>query len=156
MKILFNFMERSSIPVFYMERKTIRGFSSVDDFIENVKEDEIYVVDLPSFRGRDINFKILSRLSSIFSVWYDGNTRWKDDVSDIILSGAKIAVISGKKINDKFISNALSITENVALKSDDEHLLLHFRELGGKIAITSKNIEGLILYRIDNGRLVQL
>jgi len=149
-------MEKLSIPIFYMERKTIRGFRNVDEFIDNVRDNEIYLIDVSTFRGRDINFKILTRLSAIYSVWYDGNLRWKDDVSDILLSGAKIAVLSGKKINDNFISKILSITENVALKSDDEELLLKFRDMGGRIAITNIFLDGLALYRIDGGRLVQL
>jgi len=149
-------MEKLSIPIFYMERKTIRGFRNVDEFIDNVRDNEIYLIDVLTFRGRDINFKILTRLSAIYSVWYDGNLRWKDDVSDILLSGAKIAVLSGKKINDNFISKILSITENVALKSDDEELLLKFRDMGGRIAITNIFLDGLALYRIDGGRLVQL
>ncbi|MGC8565042.1 MAG: hypothetical protein ACP5R0_03395 [Thermoplasmata archaeon] len=149
-------MEKLSIPIFYMDRKTIKGFRNVDEFIDNVKDSEIYIIDSPTFRGRDINFKILSRLSAIYGVWYDGNLRWKDDVSDILLSGAKIAVLSGKKINDDFISKILSITENVALKSDDEELLLKFRGMGGRIAITNIFLDGLALYRIDGGRLVQL
>jgi len=149
-------MEKLSIPIFYMERKTIRGFRNIDEFIDNVRDNEIYLIDVSTFRGRDINFKILTRLSAIYSVWYDGNLRWKDDVSDILLSGAKIAVLSGKKINDNFISKILSITENVALKSDDEELLLKFRDMGGRIAITNIFLDGLALYRIDGGRLVQL
>ena len=149
-------MEKLSIPIFYMERKTIRGFRNIDEFIDNVRDNEIYLIDISTFRGRDINFKILTRLSAIYSVWYDGNLRWKDDVSDILLSGAKIAVLSGKKINDNFISKILSITENVALKSDDEELLLKFRDMGGRIAITNIFLDGLALYRIDGGRLVQL
>jgi len=64
--------------------------------------------------------------------------------------------LSGKKINDNFISKILSITENVALKSDDEELLLKFRDMGGRIAITNIFLDGLALYRIDGGRLVQL
>lgn len=149
-------MEKISIPVYYMERKTIRGFNSVDDFIDNVKENEIYLIDQPSFRFRDINFKILSRLSSIYNVWYDGNVRWSEDVSDIILSGAKIAVLSGKKINENFISRVLTLTENVALKSDNKDLLIKFKELGGKIAITNTQIDGLQIFILTEGRLVEL
>ncbi len=149
-------MNKMSIPIFYIEKKTIKGFKNVDDFIDNVKESDIYLIDQLTFKGKDMNFKILSRLSALYGVWYDFNTRWVNDVSDAIISGAKVVVISGKKINYSFISKILSITENVALKSDDESLILIFKELGGKYVISNFTFDGLDIFRIENGRLVQI
>ncbi|MDP8012096.1 MAG: hypothetical protein ACP5F1_01395 [Thermoplasmata archaeon] len=149
-------MDKFSIPIYYIERKTIKGFKNLDEFIDNVKSGEIYLVDQPTFKGRDINFKILTRLSALYGVWYDFNSRWIDDVSDAIISGAKIVVISGKKVNISFVTDALSITENVALKSNDENLISKFRELGGKYLISDHIVDGMEVYRIEEGRLVQL
>ncbi|MEM4877832.1 MAG: HisA/HisF-related TIM barrel protein, partial [Thermoplasmata archaeon] len=109
-------MEKISIPVFYLERKGMRGYASLDEFVNNVTEREIYVVDLPSFKGRDINLKYLSKISNIYDVWYESNVRWIDDIYDILLSGAKIVVLGSKKVNENFLKSTIKYTENIALK----------------------------------------
>ncbi len=149
-------MEKISIPVFYLEKRTIRGFGSLDEFIDGVKEKEIYVVDVPSFRGRDINFKLLSKIANIYGVWYEANIRWKDDVYDIILSGAKVAVLGTKKVDEEFLAYSLQYTDNIALKSDDEDLVKKFLNMGGKIFITSLGLELPRKFKLTDGRLVEI
>ncbi|MEL9999138.1 MAG: HisA/HisF-related TIM barrel protein [Thermoplasmata archaeon] len=149
-------MEKISIPVFYLERKGMRGYASLDEFVNNVTEREIYVVDLPSFKGRDINLKYLSKISNIYDVWYESNVRWIDDIYDILLSGAKIVVLGSKKVNENFLKSTIKYTENIALKSDDENLIKIFFNIGGKMFITSINLDLPRKFNFLNGRLVEL
>lgn len=149
-------MEKMSIPLFYLEKKGIKGYVSIDDFIESVKEREIYLVDSQSFRGRDINLRVLSRLASLYDVWFDSNVRWRDDVYDIILTGAKVAVLSGRKVNEKFLRSIMETTDNVALKSNDEELVREFVSMGGRIVITDLNIDVPKRYMISEGRLIEI
>ncbi|MGC8585109.1 MAG: hypothetical protein ACP5RZ_02745 [Thermoplasmata archaeon] len=128
--------EKIKIPVYHVYRKGIRNFSSIDNFLENVNSSKIYLIDDNTFRGREINFKVLKEISPVIETWYEANIRWIDDVTDILVAGAEISVMAGEKINERLLKNVLKITNNVAIHSDDDFLLEKFIENGGFYVIT--------------------
>jgi len=144
------------IPVFNLTKKGIEGYKSIDEFFQNVKDKTIYVIDLDSLKGKEINFKILSKISKIYDVWYEFNARWMNDVSDVLISGAKIAVMSGERIKNKVIKHSLEITEDLALRSEDFNTLKFFVENGGKIIISSIHFENVRNFRVIDGKLVEI
>ncbi len=144
------------MPVFVLTKKGIEGYTSIDEFFENVKDKVIYVIDKDSLRGKDINFKILSKLSKIYEVWYEFNARWMNDVSDVLISGAKVAVMSGDRIKMKLIKHSLEITEDLALRSEDFNTLKYFVENGGKIIISSIHFENVRNFKIVDGKVVEV
>jgi hypothetical protein len=152
---IYKMMEQNIIDIFYLEKKGIKGYASIKEFIEKIKQREIYMVDTNSFRGRDINLKLLSKLTSVYDIWFESNIRWKDDVYDIILTGAKIAVLGGRKVDEKFLYSIIEVTDNIALKSNDENLLKIFISLGGKIVITDLEVDAPKRFRVMDGRLVE-
>ncbi len=128
--------EKIRIPIYHVYKKGIKNFKNLDEFIDNVKSEKIYLIDDQTFKGKEINFKVLKEISQIFETWYEANIRWPEDVTDIIISGAEISVISGPKVNEKLLKNILKITNNVALHSNEENLLNIFIDNGGNYIIT--------------------
>ncbi|MBD6955295.1 MAG: hypothetical protein ACP5G5_05795 [Thermoplasmata archaeon] len=149
-------MEDTWIPIYYLEKRGVKGYESIGNFIESVHQKEIYLIDTNSFRGRDINLKVLSRIAPIYDVWFESNIRWRDDVIDILLAGSKIAVLGGRRVNENFLISIMENTDNIALKSNDEGLIKKFISIGGKIVITDLDIDAPERYVQKEGRLLKI
>ena len=137
------------ISVHIVRRKRIDG-EKIDDFVENYEEDTIYLLDLDTYFGREMNFRVYRELEGIYRMWIDSSPRIIEDVMDVLISSADIAVITGVYFRDD-IEELLDLTENVAMKSIFDEDIENFLNHGGYTIITSprilrnvKNVEGYV------------
>ena len=137
------------IPVHLVRRKRIDGLK-VDDFVENCDCNTIYLLDLDTYFGREMNFRIYHELEGIFNMWIDSSPRVIEDVMDVLISSADMAVIMGIYFRGN-MDELLSLTENVAMKSIFDEDIENFLNRGGYTIITSprimrrvKNVKGYV------------
>ncbi len=126
----------------------------VNDFIEECDEKKLYILDIDSYLGREMNFKIYRELEGIYELWIDSAPRTNEDVMDILVSGGDVAVIMNEFLRKREMEKIIEITDNIALKSIFIDNLKKFIELGGKIIISSVNmgyeIKDVELYTMRN------
>ena len=137
------------ISIHIVRRKRIDG-EKIDDFVENCDEDTLYLLDLDTYFGREMNFRVYRELEGIYRMWIDSSPRIIEDVMDVLISSADIAVITGIYFRDD-IEELLNLTENVAMKSIFDEDIENFLNQGGYTIITSprilrkvKNVEGYV------------
>ncbi len=116
----------------------------VDEFLEDVNEGILYLLDVDSHNGREMNFKVYDEFSGIFQLWIDAAPRKHYDVMDILVSGGNMAVVNDHFMREGEIEKILELTENVILKSYRFESIEKFIRLKGKIVITSENLAPLV------------
>jgi len=117
---------------------------NIDDFIEKNEENTLYLLDIDSYLGSEMNFKIYDELSGIFDLWIDAAPRKHYDVMDILVSGGNMAIISDYFMKYKEIEKSVELTENIMLKSYNVEIIEKFIMIGGKKIITSFSIAPLL------------
>ncbi len=129
------------IKTHVVKRGKIDGLTP-EKFVENAEEESIlHLIDVDFYNGREMNFGVYSELSGIFELWVDAAPRVVDDVMDVLVSGADLAVVNDALLYRRTrIEDILELTVNVALKSYNLDMIKRFQVLGGKKVITSKNI----------------
>jgi len=121
-----------------VKRKRIDGLK-IDEFIDNCESSSLYLIDIDPYFGREMNFKVYRELSGIYDLWIDAASRKIEDVMDVLVSDAEVAVLTGIYFWDK-LDELLEMTENVAMKSIYEKHINEFIKLGGKIIIVPRNM----------------
>ena len=137
------------IPVHLVRKKRVDG-KKIDDFIEECEDDTLYLIDLDPYFGREMNFRVYRELEGIFKMWIDSSPRVVEDVMDMLISSADMAVISGIYLRDD-LEEILNLTDNVAMKSIFDKDIENFLNHGGYTIITSprilrkvKNVKGYV------------
>ncbi len=137
------------IPVHEVRKKRVDGMK-VDEFIENCDEDTLYLLDIDTYFGKEMNFKVYRELEGIYNLWIDATPRLIEDVMDILISNADLAVITGIYFRDD-LEELLELTESVAMKSIFTEDIENFLNVGGYTVITSpiilkelKNVDGYV------------
>ncbi len=122
----------------------------VDQFIESCEEDTLYLLDVDTYFGREMNFKVYRELEGIYKLWIDATPRVIEDVMDVLISNADMAVITGIYFRDD-LEELLELTESVTMKSIFTEDIENFLSVGGYTVITSpiilkvlKNVNGYI------------
>ncbi len=127
----------------------------INDFIEECDEKKLYILDIDSYLGREMNFKVYRELEGIYEIWIDSAPRINEDVMDILVSGGNIAVLMKEFLRKKELEKIIEVTDNIALKSIFMENIKEFINMGGKIIISSVNmgyeIKDVELYTIRNG-----
>ena len=117
---------------------------SPENFVERSEESILYLLDIDSHMGKEMNFKIYDALSGIFELWIDAAPRRHYDVMDILVSGGNIAIISDHFMKYKEIEKSVELTENVMLKSYKMESIEKFIMIGGKGILTSSRLAPLL------------
>jgi len=129
---------------------------SISKFVEVNEESLLYLLDIDSYLGREMNFKIYDELSGIFELWIDAAPRRHYDVMDILVSGGNMAIIMDHFMKPREIEKSVEITENIILKSFSFEIIEKFIMVGGKKVITSPNIASLLsgeIYVLKGGEI---
>jgi hypothetical protein len=135
-------MSVDCIEIHTVRRKRIDGMK-VDEFVERYEHSKVYLIDVDPHLGREMNFKVYRELSGIYDMWIDAAPRKVEDVVDVLISDAEIAIITGAHFRDSY-EEVLEIAENVALRSIYPNEVNAFIRAGGKIVILPRNIiEGI-------------
>ncbi|AGB04919.1 hypothetical protein AciM339_1049 [Aciduliprofundum sp. MAR08-339] len=116
----------------------------IDDFVESFDEDLLYLIDVDSHNGGEINFKVYDELSGLFEMWIDAAPRRHYDVMDVLVIGGNKAVITPYFTRWKEITRAIELTENTVLKSYNIEDIGRFLSMGGKEVITSVRMAPLV------------
>ncbi len=127
------------LKVYPVRRKRIGGIK-LKEFMENCEDSALYLLDIDSHRGREMNIKVYNTLSGIFEMWIDAAPRRTEDIMDLLILGASYAVISDFYMPELQIQKVLELTENVILKSYSLRNIEKFLSAGGERVITSRNI----------------
>ncbi len=126
------------LEVHTIKRKRIDGLK-IDDFIEKCDSQNLYLIDIDPYFGKEMNFKVYRELSGIYDLWIDAASRRIEDVMDVLVSDADVAVITGVYFWDS-LKDLIDLTDNVAMKSIYEKHIDEFVKLGGKIVILPRNM----------------
>jgi len=121
-----------------VRRKRIDGMR-IDKFLDSCEEGRVYLLDMDPYLGREMNFYVYRELSGICDMWIDSAPRKIEDVMDVLVSDAEVAVLMGIYFWDD-LGELLDMTENVAMKSIFPRHLEDFVSKGGKIIISSRNL----------------
>ncbi|MGB9636714.1 MAG: hypothetical protein ACPL1Y_05645 [Thermoplasmata archaeon] len=81
--------------------------------------DTIYIVDMDGFDEGTPQLDLLSEISDMLSIWVEANSKNVDDVSDILVAGADIAVLNLKNLALDEIQKICEETQSVAFLIDD-------------------------------------
>ncbi len=126
------------LKVHLVRRKRVDGMK-IDEFIDNCESSRIYLLDVDPYFGREMNFKVYRELSGIFDLWIDSAPRKVEDVVDVLISDAEIAVLTGVYFWDS-LDELLEMTDNVAMRSVFPRHIERFLAAGGKIVILPRNM----------------
>ncbi len=121
-----------------MRRKRIDGMK-IDRFVEECEDSRIYLLDIDPYFGREMNFRVYRELSGIYDMWIDSAPRRVEDVVDVLVSDAEVAVLNGFYFWDP-LDELLEMTDNVAMRSVSEDHFERFLAAGGKIVILPRNM----------------
>ncbi len=128
----------SCLEVHTVRRKRIDG-KKIDDFVEECEASKLYLIDVDTYFGREMNFKVYRELSGIFDLWLDSSPRKIEDVMDVLISDADVAVITGVYFWDS-LDDLMGLSDNVAMKSIFEKHIIDFMNAGGKLVILPRNM----------------
>jgi uncharacterized protein related to proFAR isomerase len=111
----------------------------VDRFVEECDDSQIYLIDIDPYFGKEMNFKVYRELAGIYDLWIDAASRKVEDVMDVLVSDAEVAVITGVYFWDP-LEELMDMTDSVAMKSIFQKHIDEFIKLGGKIIIVPNNL----------------
>ena len=126
------------LKVHTVSRNKIDGIKP-GEFMDRCEDSKLYLLDIDPYFGKEMNFKVYRELSGLYDIWIDAASRKIEDVMDILIFDAEIAVLSGIYFWDE-LSELLELTDNVAMKSIFSKHIVDFVKVGGKIVILPKNL----------------
>ena len=108
-----------------------------DDNIKNNDQKRYYIIDNEGLENRKPNLEWYMKNCDFLDVWIDAGPRDSNDVIDLIMTGANKVVIRPEFLTEKEFIEILEISENIALKLDEDNpeLLEMFKKHGGKYIV---------------------
>ncbi len=119
-----------------VKRKRIDGMK-IKEFVENCNESTLYLLDVDSHRGHEMNFKVYRSLSGIYEMWIDAAPRRSEDIMDILVIGGEYAVINDLYLYPLVLEDTLKMSDSVIYKSYNLKRIEKFTGMGGEKVLTS-------------------
>ncbi len=112
----------------------------IDEFLDGFEDSILYLIDVDSYLGGEMNFRVYAELSGLFPLWIDAAPRRQYDIMDILVGGGDYAVAHEHFIPEAELREILQLTENVILKSFEPLFIAKFLSWGGRKVLTSEKL----------------